>query len=356
MNPKSARSSTFEQSLQQILSNQQIYSAVLQVSNTEGSISWKGAGGGMKADSPYMIASVTKLYVTAVVLQLMNENRLRLEDKICDILPEQLWQKIHVYKGVDYSQQITIQHLISNSSGIPDYFFHKQAHGKTVADSLMSGQDEAWPLEKTIGLIKNLKPRFAPGAKGKAAYSDSNYQLLGRILEIITGQPIAEIFQQYIFQPLNLQKTYVYCDPTDMRPVPFFYGSRKLWLPQYLASVGAEGGIVSTAEEVMIFLKAFFNGQFFETQQIESLKQWNLILPPPGLFFFGIGLEKLWTPWIASPFKPIREILGFWGQTGSFAFYNPKSDLYFCGTTNQINGAGHRAAGRAMLKIIKSAL
>ena len=85
----------------------------------------------------------------------------------------------------------------------------------------------------------------------------------------------------------------------------------------------------------------------------ESLN-WNLIFPPPGLFYFGIGLEKLFIPWIASPFKPGGEILGFWGQTGSFAFYNPKTDLYFCGTTNQINGAGHRKAANVMLKIIKS--
>lgn len=77
---------------------------------------------------------------------------------------------------------------------------------------------------------------------------------------------------------------------------------------------------------------------------------------PPGMFYFGVGLEKLWTPRIISPFKPIREVLGFWGQTGSFAFYNPDADLYFCGTTNQINGAGHRAAANAMVKIIKSAL
>nr|WP_203219157.1 hypothetical protein [Anaerobacillus isosaccharinicus] len=65
-------------------------------------------------------------------------------------------------------------------------------------------------------------------------------------------------------------------------------------------------------------------------------------------------MEKLFTPRIISPFKPIKEIVGFWGQTGSFAWYNPDTDLYFCGTTNQINGAGHTAVGKAMLKIIKS--
>lgn len=123
-----------------------------------------------------------------------------------------------------------------------------------------------------------------------------------------------------------------------------------------MASIGVEGGIVSTAEEVMIFLKAFFYGHFFPKEKIDELKQWNLILPPPGMFQFGIGLEKLWIPRIVSPRKPIKEILGFWGQTGSFAFYNPQTDLYFTGTTNQINGKGHRLATSAMVKIIKSVL
>jgi D-alanyl-D-alanine carboxypeptidase len=106
----------------------------------------------------------------------------------------------------------------------------------------------------------------------------------------------------------------------------------------------------------MIFLKEFFNGRFFSKEKIKELKQWNLILPPPSLFYFGIGLEKLWTPRILSPFKPIKEVIGFWGQTGSFAFYNAESDLYFSGTPNQINGEGHRAVVNAMLKIIKSGL
>ena len=220
----------------------------------------------------------------------------------------------------------------------------------------MEGNDEAWDLEKTIGLIKKLKPKFSPGAKRKASYSDSNYQLLGRIIEIITGKNIGDVLDEYIFTELNFRNTYAYQDTGDTSPVPFYFKSRKLWLPEYIKSVTVEGGIVSTANEMMTFLKGFFNGHFFPKERIDQLKKWNLIYPPPGLFYFGIGLEKMWTPWIVSPFNPIQEVLGFWGQTGSFAFYNPQTDLYFCGTTNQINGDGHRAAGDAILRIIKSAL
>lgn len=342
--------------ISRMVDNKRIFSAVMCVENGNGDFSWTGAAGEMQAGSRYFIASVTKFYITAVVVRLIEEGRIALSNKISKYLPASYCEKLHVLKGVDHSAEITVQHLISNTSGLPDYFFHKQPNGRTVADELMEGHDEPWPLDRTIGLIKSLKPNFKPGAKGKAAYSDSNYQLLGKIIENITGKGIGEVFDEFIFSELNLQHTYAYHDIHDNSPVPFYYKSQPLWLPNYMASIAPEGGIVSTAGEVMIFLKAFFNGRFFPKEKINSLKQWNWILPPPGLFLFGIGLEKLWTPWIASPFKPIKEILGFWGQTGSFAFYNPQTDLYFCGATNQINGAGHRAAAGAMVKIIKAVL
>lgn len=339
-----------------MIDGKRVFSAVLRVEDGNGDFSWTGAAGEMQTNSKYFIASVTKLYITAVVMRLIGEQRLALSDTIAKYLPASICEKLHVLKGVDYSDQITVGHLISNTSGLPDYFFHRQPSGSTVADELMEGRDEPWPLDRTISLVKRLKPKFKPGAKGKASYSDTNYQLLGRIIESIADKDIGTVFQDYIFSELGLQNTYVYHDSNDNAPVPFYYQSRRLWLPNYMASIAPEGGIVSTAEEVKIFLKAFFQGHFFPQEKLEGLKKWNLILPPPGLFYFGIGMEKLWTPWILSPFKPIKEILGFWGQTGSFAFYNPQTDLYFCGTANQINGAGHRAAASAMVKVIKSVL
>ncbi|PRY83548.1 serine hydrolase domain-containing protein [Mongoliibacter ruber] len=347
-------SELLQQSLQKAVDNKSVYSIAMKVEDGSGNISWSGTAGDMNVDSRYFIASVTKMYITVIVMKLIEAGKIALEDLIIKHLPDQYCNGIHVLKGTDYSNQITIKHLISNTSGIPDYFFHQQKNGKTVADELLDGHDEPWPLDRTIGLIKKLKPNFKPGAK--AAYSDSNYQLLGKIIEEVTGQPIQEVMKLFIFEPLGLKNTYIYDDPSDTSPTPFYYGAKKLWLPQYMASIAPEGGIVSTVDEVMIFLKAFFSGVFFPKEKIESMKQWKMILPPPGLFLFGIGLEKLWIPWILSPFKYPGEILGFWGQTGSFAFYNPKADLYFCGATNQINGRGHRKATGLMLKTIKSLL
>lgn len=341
--------------LNDIIKNKYVFSMVLRVESGDGSFTWEGARGEMKPNNKYFIASVTKLYVTAVVMSLIEENKINFDDKIAKYLPNYYIENLHVLKGVDYSGEITIKHLISNTSGIPDYFFHKE-HGQNLAVSLFNGIDKLWTFEETIQHIKKMTPNFAPGKKGKVAYSDTNYQLLGKIFENVTGKDISKVFKEYIFDKLGLINTYFYKDIPDNEPVAFYYKTKRLWLPNYMASIDSDGGIVSTANEVMIFLKEFFKGRFFPKEKIEELKKWNLLIPPPGLFYFGIGLEKFFIPRFMKSFIPINELIGFWGQTGSFAWYNSDTDLYFSGTTNQSNGYGHKAAGNAIIKIIKSAL
>ncbi len=114
----------------------------------------------------------------------------------------------------------------------------------------------------------------------------------------------------------------------------------------YMSSIGSEGGIVSTAEETMIFLKAFFSGYFFLEEVFKELKSWKLLFGP-GLFYYGTGISS-------QPISLLElkdGLIGHWGQSGSFAFYHPKTDLYFSGTVNQF--FGHRVAAKLMMKIIK---
>jgi D-alanyl-D-alanine carboxypeptidase len=342
-----------DQWVEKIINNKNVFGAIVHVENEDRSFVHTSAAGNLKPDSRYFIASVTKLYVSAVMLRLMEEGKIGLEDKLNQHLSDEIIKGVMIFKGVDYSYDLTVRHLLSNTSGIPDYFFHKQPDGKTAADHLVAGNDESWHLEKTLEVVKTLTPKFKPGTK--AAYSDTNYQLLGRIIENITGKSIADVFHDFIFSPLKLQKTYTYTDPNDTTPPPIWYGDKELWLPKYMASVGVEGGIVSTAGESSEFLRAFFRGDFFPKENIEALKKWRLIFSP-GVFYFGIGLEKLWIPWIVSPFKPIKEVLGFWGQSGAFAFYHAKTGLYMTGTANQLNGRGHQAIGNVIFKVIKAAL
>ena len=345
----------FQEITDGMLRNRHVRGAAFCVENGANSISWAGASGNIQPNDRYFIASVTKLYVTAVMIMLRNQGKLEFSDPMHTYFPAEMVRGIHVLNGTDHTREITIAQLMSNTSGIPDYYYYDKAKGEAASD-LLAGNDEAWPLERAIEKAKTLKPKFIPGQSGKVHYSDTNYQLLGGIIETVTGKGIGEVFRECIFAPLNLQNTYVFSDLEDSTPVPILYKTREIHAPRYMASVSAEGGIVSTSRECMQFLKGFFNGVFFPQEAIEELKQkWNMIYFP-GQFFFGLGLEKLWTPWIFSPFKPIGEILGFWGQTGAFAFHHPGKDLYFTGTINQVSGMGHSAAFNGVLKVVKAAL
>jgi CubicO group peptidase (beta-lactamase class C family) len=344
----------FNQVTLQMVKNRHVDGAVLCVEKGDSSISWAGGAGNIQADDRYFIASVTKLYITAAMLMLRVEKCLDFSDPMYKYFPEDMVSGIHILNGVDHTREITIAHLLSNTSGIPDYFYYDQPKGEAPA-SLFDGGDESWPIDRALQSAKKRKPKFKPGQKGKVHYSDTNYQLLGGIIEKVTGKPVGDVFRERFFDPLDLKDTYAFQDINDQSPVPLRYHAKEVHAPKYLASITAEGGIVSTAQESMVFLKAFFNGVFFPKVIINELKQnWNMIFFP-GQFYFGLGLEKLWTPRLFSPFKPIKEVLGFWGQSGAFAFHHPETDLYFTGTVNQLSGFGHSAAYNAILKIIKSA-
>ena len=342
-----------EETVQRMTRSRSVHGAILRVESGDGNLSWSGAASDLEADQSYFIASVTKMYVTVVVLRLRQEDRLGLDDPIQLHLPPDLLRGLHVLRGVDRTNEITVRHLISNTSGLTDYFFGKGPDGRSPGDALLGGKDEAWPLERIVERVRTLKPRFLPGQPGKVHYSDTNYELLGRIIETVTGKPIAEVFEEMIFDELELRDTYAFSDPADTTPAPMYYKDRHVHVPHYLASVTAEGGLVSTAADTMTFAKAFFMGRFFPKETVEELKQWNRIYFP-GQFDFGIGLERQWLPWVYSPRQPLGDLLGFWGQSGAFAFHNPERDLYFTGTVNQLSGFGHGAAVNAMVRIMKA--
>lgn len=95
-------------------------------------------------------------------------------------------------------------------------------------------------------------------------------QLLGHILTHVTGQSIAALCRQHICEPLGLQRTYLYTDPTDTTPVPLRYRGAVLQVPQAMASFGPDGGVVSTATEQLRFIRAFYGGALFPTHYLPN--------------------------------------------------------------------------------------
>ncbi|UCE07521.1 MAG: beta-lactamase family protein [bacterium] len=324
--------------------NKYIYGAVFYVSSDDNSIDLISASGNIKQDSQYYIASINKFFVSSIILELCTKNKLDLHDKISKYLAEEVIRGLHIYKGKEYSNDLSIAHLMSHTSGLPDYLTDKQANGKKAMVELEAGIDQSWPIDKVIQEVKRMKTHFPPGQKGRAKYIDTNHQILSLIIENITGEPI-NIVLKNLFQELNLTHTYVCEEVTDKNFTPFYYKSEKTNIPLFLNST--KNDIISTAGDQMIFLKAFFNGYFFPKERLKELEKWNNIFFP---FKYGIGIQKFSMPRILSPFHPVPDMVGHCGSTGSVAFYVPDINLYITGTTNQ--QARPSIAFQTMIKII----
>lgn len=294
---------------------------------------WQGAAGNLTSDKPYFIASTTKLFTTAIILRLREEGKLSLDNKISKYLNPSIVSGLHIYKGRDYSEELTIRHMLSHTSGLPDYFQDKGAIGKSLEDELMAGNDQYWTFEQSIERTKIMSPLFAPETKGKAKYSDANFQILGKIIEIITGKTYSENCQERIIQPLGLTQTYLYQDANDETPMHLYYKSNELHIPKAMTSFGADGGIVSVSSDMLVFIEAFFTGKLFKISYVDEIQEvWNKIFPPMRA---GIGIHLFKLPWIFNPTGAIPYFIGHSGLSGALAYYSPKGKLYIVGTVNQ---------------------
>lgn len=297
------------------------------------SFTWEGASGNFGLNQAYFIASTTKLFTSAIILKFHSLKLIDLNNGIGQYLDSTLLKGLHIYKGKEYSYNITIKQLLAHTSGLPDYFQDKGANGKSLEQELKAGNDQYWGLEEMLVRTKNLKPLFAPGTKGKAHYSDANYQLLGKIIEVVSGKSYAENCQEYILQPLKLSTTYLYTDTNDTKPKAMFYQAAPLHIPKAMCSFGADGGMVSTNQDMLVFIEAFFTGKLFPKDYLAWMQDWNKIFFPMQS---GVGLHLFKLPWIFNPTGAVPMFIGHSGLSGALAYYSPKENLFIVGTVNQI--------------------
>lgn len=312
---------------------------------------WQGTAGNFETDDSYFIASTTKLFTTALILNLRAAGALSLNDPIHLYLDKSIIDRLLVYKGIDYSEKITIQHLLSHSSGLADYFQDKESNGNSWEDELKQGKDKAWTFEEVLTKTKNMRPKFAPGSKGKAHYSDTNFQLLGKIIETITGKKYTSFCEETIIQPLQLKHTYLYENPNDQTPHAMYFKNGVLNIPQAMASFKSDGGMVSNTKDLLCFTEAFFNGQLFPKAYINELQVWNRIFFPMQS---GIGIHRFKLPWIFNPTGAVPEMIGHSGLSGTLAYYSPKHELFIVGTVNQI--AYPDLSFKTTIKLIRKAI
>lgn len=252
---------------------------------------WRGASGvaerGTRQAVPlrgrFRVGSITKTFVATVVLQLVNEGRLRLDDTV------RKWQPGAVPNG----RSITVRHLLSHTSGLYDYVrtLPKPPPGKEFLENRL----RTWTAAELIKRAVGYRPEFEPPGSD-SAYSNTNYLLLGQIIEEVTGQSYGEVIERRIIRPLDLRGTSVPGTfPRIRGPHPHGYvralQDGKMQLVDITAFdpsvAGASGEMISTTTDLNRFFAALLDGRLLPDHLLNEMKT-------PGVEGATYGLGLLW--------------------------------------------------------------
>jgi CubicO group peptidase (beta-lactamase class C family) len=236
-------------------------------------------------DTRVRLASVSKPFVAALILRLEEEGRLTLMQTVGDILPA---------LSDSPSAEVTVSQLLSHRSGIPNYQY-KKPHQDLQSKVLMSGIG-SYPVtvEKMISTFVDEPLNFTPGDRYE--YSNSNYVLLQRVIEIASDRSFADAFANYITTPLGLRDTGILDYRSVIPELASGYNVHpegfEAALQAQFVGVAAPGLIYSNAPDMARWFRALFSNEFFERK--ETLE--TMITPRSTAYndesFIGYGLFR----------------------------------------------------------------
>jgi len=269
-----------------------------------------GATSPPAADTHFRIASNTKTMTAAVIVLLAQEGKLSLNDPVSKYVP-----------GVPNGDNITITELLNMRSGLYDY-----TSDPIISKTIDTDPAKVWTPAEVLAIAFAHPPNFSPGKQYE--YNNTNYALLGLVAEKVDGKPLAQIMHDRWFGPLNMQNTELPSSTVNTIPKPYshgyLYGSSSVALvgePPYSPEIqaaaragtllpkdytnvnhsfaSAAGGVISTANDLAIWIKALVGGKVLNA---DYQRRWFDSLQPedpskPNGQKYGYGIVQLsWGP------------------------------------------------------------
>jgi D-alanyl-D-alanine carboxypeptidase len=207
---------------------------------------WSGTAGSIEPGRPLVIGSVMKTFVAALTLQLADEGAIGLGDPVTRYLPE-----------AKMAQGVTVAELLQHTSGIADLFTG------SMSLALNTDRSHAWTraeILKTIG-----GPWFAPG-KGWA-YSNTNYLLLGMLIERVTGSPLHDVLAARFTGPLGLAGTHLIGPGEE--------AASGLLDPSWASAFWGSGATESTVDDLVRWGEALYGGALLRPATLARMTQFN---------------------------------------------------------------------------------
>lgn len=277
------------------------------------------------------MASVGKLFTATLIGMLHDKGVLCYDEKIINYLDGEIMQGLHIYKGVDYSGEITVKQLLTQTSGLNDVFFKLFEKCRNSPDFEITTREAiAWGKE-------NLKPVAIPGKKH--FYTDTNYYLLGLIIESLTKKSFHEVMHEFILSPLEMDNTYLFgfSEPKKKPDFPaagiYIDGFNCMSDKRFAQIDYAGGSITAPMHDLLKFMKALVGHKLVKKETLDKMIYDDIKMGFPAIGFdYGYSV---WKPKAIPILLPKKYFCwGCVGVTGAFMFYHTGTEAYIIGTFN----------------------
>lgn len=276
----------------------------------------------LKINSQFELASVTKTMTSTAILQLMERGKLKLDQNVKEFFPD------FPYDGV------TIRLLLTHRSGMMNYvYFTDDIYRKEHRDQRkgLSNADE-------MALIAKYKPTRFNKPDVRFLYNNSNFMVLGSIIEKITGIPYAQYMKENVFKPAGMEHTAVYSKATYTKiPVDVVGHDRGQWrysvAQNFLDGPVGDKGIYSTVGDLYLFDRALRAGRLLKQATMDSAYvARNPMLH--GHFSYGYGWRIF-----EAPGQQVIYHTGWWHGFRHIFLRDIKDDITIVLLTNLSNGS-----------------
>jgi D-alanyl-D-alanine carboxypeptidase len=236
-------------------------------------------GRAARPDDAFWVGSITKSFVATLVMQLVAEHRLGLDERLSKLLPGRFRE----------GRRIRLRNLLNHTSGIWNYM-----ELDPWATAVARNPRVVISPRRLVTSAAKLPLQFRPGSR--ASYSNTNYLVLGEVLQRVTGKSVGTLLRERIFGPLELSATSYEGGRRDLRPDELHGYDVSLTPPTDVSRHGlggpwADGAIVSNAHDLAVFFGALLRGQLVPP---DLLAQMEKIVP--GSHGEGLGLYRLPSP------------------------------------------------------------
>ncbi|HET7520260.1 MAG TPA: serine hydrolase domain-containing protein [Candidatus Limnocylindria bacterium] len=226
-----------------------------------GQVGWTGASGmardgvtPLDGHSPFAIASITKTFTASLVLQLVEDGRLALTDKVAPLLPH-----------LNVPEDVTVGQLLHHTAGMTDLL-------NPLRDRLNADLERIWrPAE----VVRNVGGPAFPAGRAYA-YSNTNYVLLGMLVERVGGQPYVRQLRHRLLDPLEMNESGMLLGR----------GAPPLMVPSWASAFGTAGAMYSTPHDLLRWADALYGGRVLHPRSLHRM----LTFKRHG---YGLGVERV---------------------------------------------------------------